>query len=151
MARAIVNKFSQGIATALANNFAGVIFTCALRSFAMAEKTEDGDSQQVTDEVLISLATSWIDLPGLEDRGAAGRIIIAGNALTRPDLDANWDVVLEAMKHLGSRPTVYALRDAVSVFFHKTRPKGKPAVTSDLLAVYHGSVLSLYSAFVGVA
>ena len=99
-------------------------------------KSDESDSENLADPVLKSLASAWRDLPGLQDRGAAGRIVIAGNSLTRADLDMNWDVVTEAMKHLGSRPTVYAMRDAVSEFFRKTRAKGKPPVTSTLLAAY---------------
>ena len=103
-------------------------------------KNRDGEvdvseEQEEPDEVVRALATAWCALPTMDERGAAGRIVIAGASLTRADLDMNWDIVLEAMQHLGSRPSVYPLRDAVAEFFRKTRPKGKPAVSRILSAV----------------
>ncbi|CAE7429305.1 unnamed protein product [Symbiodinium microadriaticum] len=79
-------------------------------------------------QVLETLAKTWTKLPGVEERGASGRIIVAGNHLTRPDLDANWNIVAAATEALGSRPTVYAIGEAVEHFFYLTRPSGKPAV-----------------------
>ena len=79
-------------------------------------------------EVLETLAKTWTTLPGIEERGASGRIVLAGNHLTRADLDANWNIVATAIEAAGSRPSVYALEDAVVHFFYLTRPKGKPPI-----------------------
>ncbi|CAE7330661.1 unnamed protein product [Symbiodinium sp. CCMP2592] len=74
-----------------------------------------------------TLAKRWIhEIDGMRERGAAGRIIIAGNHLGRPDLDLNWQVVALAMQVYGSRPSVFVLKDAVAEFFGSTRPLGKP-------------------------
>ncbi|CAE7026677.1 unnamed protein product [Symbiodinium sp. CCMP2592] len=81
-------------------------------------------------EVLETLAKKWTKFPGIEERGVSGRIVLAGNHITRPDLDANWNIVAAAIEAVGSRPSVYALEDAVVHFFHLTRPKGKPPVPS---------------------
>ncbi|CAE6938996.1 unnamed protein product [Symbiodinium sp. CCMP2456] len=75
-----------------------------------------------------TLAKTWKKLPGIEERGASGRIILAGSHLTRPDLDANWDIVAAAIEGLGSRPSVDVLDEAVQHFFYETRPRGKAPV-----------------------
>ncbi|CAE7471570.1 unnamed protein product [Symbiodinium sp. KB8] len=84
-------------------------------------------------QVLETLAKTWTKLPGVEERGASGRIIVAGNHLTRPDLDANWNIVAAATEALGSRPTVYAIGEAVEHFFYLTRRSSSslPDVASD--------------------
>ena len=72
------------------------------------------------------LAQTWKQLEGMAERGAAGRIILAGNHLTRADLSVNWEVVAAALKAYGFRPSVFLLEDAVQEFFDGTRPLGKP-------------------------
>ena len=77
-----------------------------------------------------ALANRWIDeIEGMRERGAAGRIIVAGNHLGRPDLDFNWQVVALAMQVYGFRPSVFVLEDAVAEFFASTRPLGKPVAS----------------------
>ena len=83
----------------------------------------------------VNLGQIWFDLPEMATRGAGGRIIVAGNALTRADVDFNWDIIAYAIKVLGVRPSVDALEEHVAQFFVLSRPKGKPKVASALSKV----------------
>lgn len=78
------------------------------------------------------LSYEWFQLEGLSERGAGGRLVIAPGALTRPDLDFNWDVVALAMTYLGARPGVDRLQDEVDLFFQRSRQKGKKPVSRDM-------------------
>ena len=102
---------------------------CTTYSFyfpaAMAKSKGDGEEGE-----LKTLAKTWFDLPGLADRGAGGRLVIAPATLTRQDLEHNWDVVGHAMLHMGARPCVDKLQEEVEAFFELSRPKGKKPVTS---------------------
>ena len=102
-----------------------------------AGENEQAEKDKV--EVLETLAKTWTTLPGIEERGASGRIVLAGNHLTRADLDANWNIVATAIEAAGSRPSVYALEDAVVHFFYLTRPKGKPPSPASRLHTLSGS------------
>ena len=55
------------------------------------------------------LVKALFDLPGLSERGAGGRIVVATGVLTRPDLEFNYDVVLTTIQHLGSKASVDGL------------------------------------------
>ena len=50
---------------------------------AMADSKEAQDAQTKT------LGEIWAELPGLDERGAGGRIVIGPTHLTRQDLDTN--------------------------------------------------------------
>ena len=78
------------------------------------------------------LSYDWFQLEGLSERGAGGRLVIAPGALTRADLDFNWDVVATAMEYLGARPGVDNLQDEVDHFFQRCRQKGKKPVSRDM-------------------
>ena len=76
-----------------------------------------------------SLAEIWFNMPGMCERGAAGRLIIGPTDLKREDLDFNHDIVGQAILWLGVRPSIEVMTDAVADFFHMTRPRGKPAAS----------------------
>ena len=78
------------------------------------------------------LSYDWFQLEGLSERGAGGRLVIAPGALTRADLDFNWDVVATAMEYLGARPGVDNLQDEVDHFFQRCSQKGKKPVSRDM-------------------
>ena len=85
------------------------------------------------------LAQAFFDLPGLAERGAGGRIVVAPGKLTRGDLHHNYDVVLTAIKFLGSKPSVdgltgWNMTDEVFEFFSLARPRGKPSVNRAMSA-----------------
>ena len=73
----------------------------------------------------------WFKLGGLAERGAGGRLVIAPAALTRSDLDFNWDVVGTAILHMGTRSGVDQFQPHVEQFFSLARPRGAKPVTSD--------------------
>ena len=76
------------------------------------------------------LGQAWFKIPGMDERGAGGRLVIAPSTLCRPDLEYNYEIVALAIKHFGSRPSVYPLRDEVQNFFYLSRPRGKRPVSS---------------------
>lgn len=88
--------------------------------------TKAGEQNQSEKSEAKALAKQWMEQEGMKERGAAGRIILAGNHLTRADLSVNWEIVAKAIKVYGSRPSVFVLEDAVAEFFAGTRPLGKP-------------------------
>ena len=79
-----------------------------------------------------SLAHAWFRLQDLPERGASGRLIVAPCALTRNDLDYNWEIIGTAILHHGTRTGVDVFQEEVELFFDLSRPRGKKPVTSIL-------------------
>ena len=63
------------------------------------------------------LAKDWMDLDGMQEQGAAGRLVVAPAVLSRADLDYNWQVILAAMLRYGARVAVDTLQPDVERFF----------------------------------
>ena len=77
---------------------------------------------------MATLAETWFALPGMDVRGASGRLIVGPVKVQRPDLDFNWKIVGHAILWMGTRPGIDALTDCVEDFFHMSRCRGqKPA------------------------
>ena len=91
-------------------------------------KSQGDEEYELGDPDRPCLAKDWFELPGLCERGAAGRLIVAPSVLTRGDLDFNWDVVGAAMLKVGTRVGVDHLVDDIQRFFVLSRPKGKKPI-----------------------
>ena len=81
---------------------------------------------------MATLAETWFKLPGMDTRGASGRLIVGPVNLKRADLDFNWKIVCEAIIWAGTRCSIEVLTDSVEDFFHMSRPRGKPPATRSL-------------------
>ncbi|CAE7336937.1 unnamed protein product [Symbiodinium sp. CCMP2456] len=112
--------------------------------------TKAGEQNQSEKSEAKALAKQWMEQEGMKERGAAGRIILAGNHLTRADLSVNWEIVAKAIKVYGSRPSVFVLEDAVAEFFAGTRPLGKP-VPSNFAKNQGWRIRNLITMFVRIA
>ena len=103
----------------------------------MADFEEKGQDPAFRPE---DLGQAWFDLPGLDERGAGGRLVIAPARVTRSDLDFNYEVVLAAIQHLGAKPSVdgltgWNMTDEVVAFFGLSRPRGKAPVNRNMHAI----------------
>ena len=83
---------------------------------------------------MATLAETWCKLPGLEERGASGRLVVGPVKLGRPDIAYNWQIVGHAILWSGTRPGIEPLTDMVEDFFHMTRMRGKPPASRTLSA-----------------
>ena len=78
---------------------------------------------------MASLAEVWCEIPGMDARGASGRLVVGPVHLKREDLDFNYMIVGRAIEWVGCRPSIEPLTDAVADFFHATRVKGRTPAT----------------------
>ena len=89
---------------------------------------------------MATLAEVWSKLPGLEERGATGRLIVGPVQLKRADLDFNWNIVGHAIVWVGTRVGIEPLTDVVEDFFHLTRCRGRPPASRDLALHAQGKI-----------
>ena len=83
----------------------------------------------------VNLAESWLTLPGMDARGASGRLVIGPVHLGRQDLAFNWELIAMAINWVGCRPGIEPLTDQVEDYLHATRCRGKAPATRDLASI----------------
>ena len=74
---------------------------------------------------MATLAETWFKLPGLDERGAGGRLVIGPVRLGRQDLDFNYLIIAHSILWVGCRPGVESITDSVEDFFQMSRCRGR--------------------------
>ena len=79
------------------------------------------------------IVQAWLRNHILSNRGASGCLtLIPRDKLSRMDVLNNAECIIPILRFLGTRPTVDSISQEVNLFFQMSRPRGKPAVKSNL-------------------
>jgi len=82
------------------------------------------------------LVSAWLAVDLLKNRGSSAAKLVGATSkkICRADVVENKDVLMPVIEHLGMKPNIDVIHESVRSFLWKTRPRGKPELTSALTA-----------------
>jgi len=81
-----------------------------------------------------AVVQSWMDDPVINVRGSSTTKVslVSRTKIDRSDVRENCAVLVPVIKYLGMKPNITLLREATRIFLWRTRPRGKPDVSSTM-------------------
>ena len=84
-----------------------------------------------------AVVDAWTKDPVIQTRGSTTTkvCLVSRTKIDRSDVRENCAVLIPVIKFLGLKPNICMLREATRIFLWRTRPRGKPDVTSTMAVV----------------